>query len=190
MSFAFKEWRVVVEALGSGEQILILRKGGIAEKTGEFQIEAGRFWLFPTEFHAQREKTKLAAARWLLSSPAAIPTGSAASPAFDTTITLLYFAEIVHHAFLDNWPEVAALDPHHFWAESAVREKFDWSEPPGLHALVVRVHRLHEPLTVPVTPEMGGCKSWIEIPYSTYEYASAPVLDGRSFDLRRRSTGL
>ena len=33
---AFKEWHVVVEALAAGEQILLLRKGGIAEGRGGF----------------------------------------------------------------------------------------------------------------------------------------------------------
>ena len=36
---AFKEWAVIVEALGQGEQIVILRKGGIAE--GRRRISGG-----------------------------------------------------------------------------------------------------------------------------------------------------
>ncbi|SVB17570.1 uncharacterized protein METZ01_LOCUS170424, partial [marine metagenome] len=36
---AFKEWGVVVEALGRGEQIVILRKGGIAEGDSGFRAE-------------------------------------------------------------------------------------------------------------------------------------------------------
>ncbi len=52
---AFKEWGVVVDALGRGEQIVILRKGGIAEVRGGFRAEHDRFWLFPTRFHQQSE---------------------------------------------------------------------------------------------------------------------------------------
>ena len=48
---AFKEWAVVVEALGAGEQILILRKGGIHEQRGQFTVAHGEFWLFPTQYH-------------------------------------------------------------------------------------------------------------------------------------------
>ena len=33
---AFKEWLGVCEALGSGRQSLILRKGGVAEDGGEY----------------------------------------------------------------------------------------------------------------------------------------------------------
>lgn len=173
---AFKEWHVIVEALGSGEQLLILRKGGISEGRGGFDAaRAGRFWLFPTRFHAQSGKTKPAASRFF-----------PASPADAGTATLRYFADITRHSFLSDWSAVAALDPHHLWTESAVREKFDWSRPPGLHAFIVRVHRLAVPLTIPLTPGMGGCKSWIDLPYSPDNYASEPALGEAAFALKSR----
>jgi hypothetical protein len=175
MSPAFKEWHAVVEALGSGEQLLILRKGGIAEGRGGFDAaHAGRFWLFPTQFHAQFEKTKPAAARFFSAPPANA----------DGSITLRYFADITHHAFLSDWATVAALDAHHFWTEAAVREKFDWARPPGLHAFIVRVHRLVTPLTIPLTADMGGCKSWIDVPPSFSGTPSVPVLADDAFTTR------
>ena len=61
MRTAFKEWAIVVDALGRGEQILILRKGGIAEGRGGFKPEHERFLLFPTLFHQQRESVLPAA---------------------------------------------------------------------------------------------------------------------------------
>ncbi len=174
MSPAFKEWQVITEALCAGEQIIILRKGGIAEGREGFQIEAKRFWLFPTQFHAQREKTKPAAAKWF-------PPADAGTSA---TVTLRCFADLVRTSFLSRWEDVAALDPFHFWIEAAVREKFNWDEPPGLHALVVRVHRLHAPLTLALTPEMSGCKSWIDLPQDFIAHPSIPVLDDVTFSKR------
>ena len=55
---AFKEWEAIVEALGQGAQIILLRKGGIAEGRAGFQAKHPKFWLFPTRFHQQWEKTK------------------------------------------------------------------------------------------------------------------------------------
>ena len=55
---AFKEWEAIVEALGHGAQIVILRKGGIAEGRAGFQARHPKFWLFPTGYHQQWEKTK------------------------------------------------------------------------------------------------------------------------------------
>ncbi len=176
MSPAFKEWQVITEALGAGEQIIILRKGGISEGRDGFQVDAKRFWLFPTQFHAQREKTKPAAAKWF-------PTTSSLAEA-PATITLSYFVDLVGTTFLNNWDAVAALDPFHFWTEDAVREKFDWSQTPGLHVLIVRVHRLHAPVTFAITPEISGCKSWIGLPQVFSTLPSAPVLDDATFAQR------
>ncbi len=55
MRAAFKEWAVIVDALGRGAQSIILRKGGISEGRGGFKMEHPRFLLFPTLFHQQRE---------------------------------------------------------------------------------------------------------------------------------------
>ena len=100
---AFKEWQVIVEALGAGEQILILRKGGIAEGREGFSVQESRFWLFPTQFHAQLEKTKPAAAKWF-GTDTTTTTGA---------IRLRYFADVVKSAFLTEWQQVESLDPLH-----------------------------------------------------------------------------
>lgn len=194
MSFpAFKEWSVIVEALGAGEQILILRKGGIAEGRGGFQINASRFWLFPTRFHQQLEKTKPAAGRFVppATGSAGVPPVSESSESVrHGSIELRYFADVVHSAFLSNWTAVSHLDSHHFWTEATVRERFDWSKPAGLHALVVRVHQLAQPLSLPLTSEMSGCKSWIELPSSFDTTPSVPVLSDSTFTARRAALSL
>ncbi|HEX7829441.1 MAG TPA: DUF1802 family protein, partial [Thermoanaerobaculia bacterium] len=42
---ALKEWSNVVAALAHGTQIVLIRKGGIADPT--FGVEADRFYLYP-----------------------------------------------------------------------------------------------------------------------------------------------
>src|SRR5271154_4893658 len=51
IAVALKEWATVCRALESGRQILLLRKGGIYEAAGEFELEHRRFLLFPTFLH-------------------------------------------------------------------------------------------------------------------------------------------
>ena len=53
---AFKEWYAIVEAIGSGRQNILLRKGGIHEGKRGFELRSESFWLFPTFFHQQLEK--------------------------------------------------------------------------------------------------------------------------------------
>jgi hypothetical protein len=176
---AFKEWHVVVEALLTGEQIIILRKGGISEGRGGFTpARATRFWLFPTHFHAQAEKTKPQAARFLQSDPVS------------GTVMLRAFADVAHHAFLSDWKAVARLDAFHCWTEETIRERFSWSKPPGIHAFIVRVHRLHDPILLPLTADMGGCKSWIEIPLSFSDHPATPVINDTAFQQRMITVGL
>ena len=40
---ALKEWAVACEALGRGQQILLIRKGGISEEHREFRVEHPEF---------------------------------------------------------------------------------------------------------------------------------------------------
>src|SRR5436853_6236082 len=60
---ALKEWSNVIDALGRGEQVILIRKGGIADP--KFGIEAERFYLYPTFFHQQqREPDEIAITHW------------------------------------------------------------------------------------------------------------------------------
>ena len=167
---AFKEWQVIVDALGAGAQTLIMRKGGIAEDEGGFRPKAGRFWLFPTHFHEQRAKTKPAA---FTREP--VPRSAAGN------VTLRLCAEVAHHAFVTDWDLVRRLDRFHLWTEAAIRERYQRTKPPGLHVLLLRVHRLETPLTFPLTKAMGGCRSWIELPHDPAIRPSQPVLTDAAF---------
>ncbi|HEY9155784.1 MAG TPA: DUF1802 family protein [Opitutaceae bacterium] len=183
---AFKEWAAIVEALGAGEQILLLRKGGIAEGRGGFQVKNQRFWLYPTFFHAQLEESKPTAAKYFeianrLDAPLAHDGAVGAPRDASSPVTLRYFAEVVETNFVDNWSRIQALDAQHLWKESLVRERFDWSKPPGLHVIAVRVYATAEPHVVMPTAAMLGCKSWIEVPVDFDATASEPVLGEDDF---------
>ena len=56
---SLKEWSSVIDALGRGEHILLIRKGGIAEGRDGFRFKHPDFLLFPTLFHEQVAKLKL-----------------------------------------------------------------------------------------------------------------------------------
>src|SRR6476469_947176 len=51
LAIALKEWATVCHALETGRQMLLLRKGGIYEAAGEFELENPQFLLFPTYLH-------------------------------------------------------------------------------------------------------------------------------------------
>jgi|ERR1051326_2951748 hypothetical protein len=60
---ALKEWSSVIDALAQGRQVVLIRKGGIADP--KFGVEAQRFYLYPTYFHQQRdEPSKVTITHW------------------------------------------------------------------------------------------------------------------------------
>jgi hypothetical protein len=56
----FKEWALVCNALGERKQSVIIRKGGIAEGRDGFAFRHREFFLFPTFFHEQVDRVRLA----------------------------------------------------------------------------------------------------------------------------------
>ena len=175
---AFKEWEAIVEALGHGAQIIILRKGGIAEGRTGFQAKHPKFWLFPTAYHQQWEKTKPELRRYLAPSTEA-----------KKEIALHYCAEVTDAIYLSSWEQVARLDDVHFWSEEIVRERFNYKERPGmedgLHLLIVRVSRINLPHQLAPSPEYEGCKSWIEVPVDWEHDIAAHVVRTEEFATRR-----
>jgi len=175
---AFKEWEGIVAALGQGAQIVILRKGGIAEGRAGFKPKHGKFWLFPTRFHQQWEQTKPELRRF------AAPSAEAPKE-----IALEYFAEVTDAIYLESWAQVARLDADHFWGETILRERFDYHDrpgmTPGLHLLIVRVSRINLPHWLAPSPAYEGCKSWIEVPADWSDDIAAPVVRQEEFATRR-----
>jgi hypothetical protein len=62
-SAGLKEWAIVCEAMGRGEQSVILRKGGLVEDRAGFAFRHSKFFLFPTFFHEQIDKVRVPGAK-------------------------------------------------------------------------------------------------------------------------------
>jgi len=174
MRTAFKEWAVVVDALGRGEQIIILRKGGIDEGRGGFAIEHSRFLLFPTLFHQQRDSV-------IPSAQSRFDSISAKLPPADR-VRIEYFCDVVASQPLDSLDTARNLHGQHIWRDEVVAERFDWSQRKGIHALAVRVHRLAVPMELPVIASYGGCKSWMELDQEIATDTASPILPDEVFN--------
>jgi len=145
----FKEWALVCEALGTGRQSVLLRKGGIAEGRAGFGFRHSEFFLFPTFFHEQVVKVR--------EPDAAIPAER------EGEIEVRYFAKVAALKKVTSWPEAATLAPFHILEESVVRERFEYKGA-GLHVALVRVYRLKPVWLFPDKPAYGGCRSWVNLP--------------------------
>lgn len=179
MQIAFKEWAIVVDALARGEQILILRKGGIAEGRGGFKPEHPRFLLFPTGFHEQRESVVPAAQRRFDEIVPTLPKAD--------QVKLEYWAELATWRQIDSLEAAERLRGQHIWRDEVIAQRFEWGKQKSVYALLVRVYRLPRPVVLPMSAAYGGCKSWIQMERDVATPASQPVLDTVTFEEKLRA---
>lgn len=173
MKTAFKEWAVVVDALERGEQILILRKGGLHEGRGGFAVAASEFLLFPTLYHQQHE---------LVMEPAASRFGDlkAAWPGEDR-IRFSSWARVESAWNVVTLEQARSLRGLHGWKDEVVEQRFDWGKTRSLHVIAVRVFCLAEAQTLRMLESYGGCKSWVEIEQSISTLGSRPAVGEDTF---------
>ena len=167
MAIAFKEWQVVCDALASGRQAILLRKGGIHEGREGFSFAHDSFYLFPTKFHAQldqvREGDFQPEKEWEVSD----------------LIEIQHHVEVLFAVTLENWDDVAALLPYHIYTEQTVRERFDWSgkgmAAGSIHLALVKVSKLETPWRLEYEKRFGGCRSWVELPEPPAEVLKSAI---------------
>lgn len=173
MTAAFKEWAVVVDALARGEQIFILRKGGIHEGQGGFRPDYPDFLFFPTLFHQQRAAV----------IPSAQKRYDEIAPFFPPKeiLRLEYWAHLEDWLHLEDAGTLQRLAGQHIWQDDILLDRFQWGREHAIFALILRVYRLPVALELPMLPEYGGCKSWVQIAHPVQTAGSNPVLADPEF---------
>jgi hypothetical protein len=174
MHVAFKEWAVVVDALGSGRQIVILRKGGISEGRRGFQVEHAEFFLFPTLFHQQRDSVLPPAQAHFDAEGALQPDAG--------RVRLQHFAHVVSWRRLDSLVAVKHLRGQHIWRDEVIAQRFEWGKERNIYALAVRVFQLPVPVELPVLSTFAGCKSWLDLEREIATEDATPVLSKEAFN--------
>ena len=152
---ALKEWAVTVRALDRGEQVLLLRKGGIRESGKEFRVLYPEFILYPTFEHQKEELLKEAHRQDLREVISQDPPSDA--------ITFSHWARVEEVIELAEQDRVDALLPHHIWTEDYFQKRLHWKPRHPLSVMLLRVYRMEEPIRVPYVSYYGGCKSWVEL---------------------------
>ena len=177
---ALKEWAAIVHALLEGEQIVDVRKGGLREDGRHFGLPARRCWLSPTAEHQQASLLKAAYAHWV---------GLADAARVGEPVRLRGWADIVDVATITEPDQVDALDSKLVWARDYLESRFKWKRHDPLWVLVLRVHRLAEPVTVDWKDDYGGCTSWVAyegLPADPATLPSEPVLSDIAFEAKHK----
>ena len=173
-NLALKEWAVVVAALDEGEQIMLLRKGGIAEKG--FDIKNQNFLFYPTLFH---EMDKVVDKRYhsLLERVATVTTTD--------TITISNWASVDEAIPTKNLEALLRISDHYVYTPEYLKDRFDWRGDTPMTLLFVRAYRLPETRTLPVVSKYRGCKSWVDLGEGVELEGSEPVLSQSEFEMRK-----
>ncbi len=176
MRASLKDWAVIVDALGRGDQILVLRKGGVHEDTALFQPEHDRFWLFPTLFHQQKE---------LVIPAAQARFEDSVRPSLnDQTVPVQFLAELHSAIQITSLDAAHRLAGQHIWSSEAIGERFEWGGQKSIYALLLRVFQLPSPVRLKRLPEYGGCRSWIELSEDVSEQGLEPVISNDAFNMK------
>jgi len=181
MSIGFKEWALVCDALGRGQQHVIIRKGGIAEGRAGFRFQHDEFFLFPTLFHEQLERTTL-------------PSDTAVPVSKPEVLRIELLARVAWTRLVDDLLTAHALAPFHILKPAIVEERFHYDEPAGVNVALVRVYRLAEPWNLTMSPSYGGCRSWVTLPEHEID-GIQPVVSDEAFsgieqELRKAMTSV
>jgi hypothetical protein len=176
LQVALKEWAAVCAALSRARQIILLRKGGIYESAGEFEIEHRRFLFFPTYLHQ---------------NPAMLKTDERAGfqklSAEPKKIEITLAGEITDIIPMTSRATMNALDDEHIWTTPLIDMRFNYRPENPLYLLLVRAYRLHHPQTIDNTPAYAGCKSWVPLENPIETTNATPALNDAEYARRRQN---
>lgn len=133
---ALKEWASVIAALGRGEQIILIRKGGIADPN--FGLEATRFYLFPTNFH----------------------DGGGPPP---PSVPITHWCEALRTWEIRDLDTLLRLEPLTVFDRKTLETRYRFRPDQAIHVIAVRAFALHEAASVPMTEAYAGCRSWVSL---------------------------
>lgn len=143
-----KEWNAVIEALGHGKQIILIRK---------YAPSSNEFLLYPTFSYTRKNdypdffKEKY----WKFISKYALPNQT------DKLIEIKYFAK-VHEVIEMPYKYLWKIDEKHLWTENHVK---DYLKGKPAKIWVLRVYKLEKPHMVKKTKGMlyGNLEKGIEL---------------------------
>src|SRR5438552_16110675 len=134
---ALKEWASVIAALGRGEQVILIRKGGIADP--KFGLEALRFYLFPTDFH----------------------DGGGQPPRSGGTVPITHWCEAVRTWEIHDLDILLRLEPLVVFDRQTLETRYRFRSDQSVHVIAARTRALPEAGPITMTEAYAGGRSWV-----------------------------
>jgi hypothetical protein len=173
---ALKEWAVVVEALARGEQMILVRKGGIRDPKGCFQLQHREFFLYPTWEHQNEVAAKAIRPEFQERFRVLLT-----QPANSATVPLRVYAGVGYIGEVRDPKQLAGLERYHIWTPEFFEERMRYRPQAPTLVVALRAYRLKQPMEHPVKPEYAGCKSWVPLGEELVVEDPEPVVENRRF---------
>ena len=177
-AIALKEWATVLEAMASGEQLVLIRKGGLIEPGGGFELVSPMFVFYPTFEHQAVDYLRPPFGRYFDEANAR------RAPSDQLRIELCGVA--VSSTQSKDPAVVERLRAFHIYNAEFLKQRLKWQPDQPLMIVVVRAFRLIAPQSLPVIPRYAGCKSWVDLELPVRLDGARPVLDDATFEARVR----
>jgi hypothetical protein len=168
---ALKEWAAIEDALAGGRLSVLVRKGGIHEKRGGFEVENREFWIFPTGWHQNEHELSPAFRAHLGETPRFAPG----------EIPLRVHCVVEDALRVESLDALQRLGDLQPFSADTLRSRFEYRGKPWLHVLIVRAHVLARPHVIPNTAGYEGCVSWVRLDASLSTDNPSPVIDDEEF---------
>ena len=175
---ALKEWATVLEAMGRGEQVLLIRKGGLIEPGSGFELTASTFVFYPTFEHQAVNYLRPEFQRYFEEASAR------RAPTWQLCVDL---AGVAAASWTSSDPTVIErLKDFHIYNETFSTQRLKWQPDQPLAIVAIRAFRLAQPQLLPVAPHYAGCKSWVQLDAPVLLAGASPVLDDAAYAARLR----
>jgi hypothetical protein len=146
---ALKEWSSVIAKLASGDQVILIRKGGIADP--KFGLDASQFYLYPTYFHQGENEHR-------------------------RSVIVTHWCEAVRTWSVRDLDALYRLEALVAMPRETLDARYRFRPDQALHVIGVRTWTLPKPVEVVFREQYAGCLSWISVDEEIDVDGSKPVL--------------
>lgn len=153
-----REWSSVVDAVSSGKNHVLIRKGGIAEGKDGFQVRRTFFGLLPTLFHQVKN---------------ADPTADAPVPPSSVSV----LAQLVEAWSVPSTTSLDTLSDFHGYSAEQVGMRQQYKPERSLNLMIIRAFQLRQPVEIAPGQIKTVCRSWAEVSLNSGLGGIDPAID-------------
>jgi len=170
---ALKEWASVLVALERGEQLVLIRKGGLIEPGSGFELVSDVFLFYPTFEHQTVSFLRSPYTHYLEEAHR--------RKASEGQVRVELCGHVVSSTRHTDPAVMERLRSFHVYNDAFATQRLKWQPDQPLVVAVVRAFRLATPQVLSVASRYAGCKSWVDLEQPVSLQGAESVLEDSVF---------